>query len=260
MASPAPHSSPPTLSSFSHIVTTKLTNDNFLLWKVQISAYLRGQGLFGHVDGSLSSPPKYLTDSSTSQPKPNPDFTSWQRTDQLVLSVLFSSLSDSILGHVLSSTTAHSLWSSVVSMFDSHSHAKEFQIRFQLTNLSKGDQTISDYFGKVRSLVDSLATIGNTLPDKEIVTYLLNGLGPSYEAFITSVTARADPLSSHELFQLLLINESRVSHQNKSLVSSEHSVNLSVSEQRDHRGRGRQGRGRGRSNSWNNSRGRSNSS
>ncbi|KAF5472047.1 hypothetical protein F2P56_008795 [Juglans regia] len=138
-------------------------------------------------------------------------------------------------------------------MFTSHSQAKEFQIRFQLTNLSKGDQTILDYFGNVRSLVDSLTATGNIPPNKEVVTYLLNGLGLSYEAFITSVTTRVDSLSSNELYQLLLIHESRFSHQTRSSISSfEPSVNFSTFGNRDQHGRanfrgGRQGRGWGRS-------------
>lgn len=140
---------------------------------------------------------------------------------------------------------------SIESIFSPHSQAKEFQIRFQLTNLSKGDQTIADYFGKVRYLVDSLATTGNILSDKKIVTYLLNELGSSFEFFITLVTTRPKPLSFHENFQLVLTNESRMAHQNRSIISSlELSVNYSASGARDQRGRGssrgRQGRDRGK--------------
>lgn len=85
-------------------------------------------------------------------------------------------------------------------MFSSHSQAKEFQVMFQLTNLSRGEQTISKYFGKVRLLADSLAATGNVLSNKELMTYLLNGLGPFYESFIAFITTRAKPLTTHELY------------------------------------------------------------
>ncbi|KAF5443204.1 hypothetical protein F2P56_035783, partial [Juglans regia] len=164
-SSPQSHSS--ILSSFSHVVTTKLTDDNFLIWKVQITAYLRGQDLYCYVDGSLSCPSRYLDSGSDAPTKPNPDYHTWNKTDQLVLSILFSSLSNSVIGHVLSSTTSRQLWLNLTSMFTSHSQAKEFQVKFQLTNLSRGDQSITDYYGKVRSLADTLSSIGNPLPDKE---------------------------------------------------------------------------------------------
>lgn len=85
-------------------------------------------------------------------------------------------------------------------MFASHSQAKEFQIRFQLTNLSKGDQSISDYFRKVRFHVDSLAITGNILLDKDVATYLLNSLGSTFESFTTYVITQVESLNSHELF------------------------------------------------------------
>ncbi|KAF5451483.1 hypothetical protein F2P56_026589 [Juglans regia] len=155
------------------------------------------------------------------------------------MSVLFSSLSKSIVGHALSSTIARELLVSLTPMFASHSQAKVFRVRFQLTNLSRGDQTIFNYFENVRSLVDSLAATGNPLPDKEVVTYLLNGLGPSNESFITSVTTRAEPLSSQELYQLLLLHESRVSHYTRSAISAlEPSVIFSATGNRDQRGCG----------------------
>lgn len=169
----------------------------------------------------------------------------------MVLRTLFSSLSDSILGHVLSSKTAHQLWTSLSSMFSSQSHAKEFEVRFQLTNLSHRDQSISEYFGKVHLLADSLAATGSPLSDKDLVTYLLNGLGPSYEIFVTSITTRPTPVSFHELYQLLLIHESCLTHSTRPINSSlEPSVNYTAST-RDQRGRGtsrggRQGRSRGR--------------
>lgn len=50
------------------------------------------------------------------------------------------------------------------------------------------------YFGKVRLLANSLAATGSLLSDKELVTYLLYGLSPSYENFVTSITTRLDPL------------------------------------------------------------------
>lgn len=119
-------------------------------------------------------------------------------------------------------------------MFSSHSQAKEFQVCFQLTNLSRGEQTISDYFEKVCLRADSLAATGNALSNKELVSYLLNGLGPSYESFVTLVTTRAEPLTSLELYQLLLIYENRLSHNAKHATSSfELSANFSSTTNRD---------------------------
>ena len=43
-----------------HLVTIKLTCDNYLLWKAQIVLYLRGQHLFGFLNASQPAPPQTL--------------------------------------------------------------------------------------------------------------------------------------------------------------------------------------------------------
>ncbi|KAA8540924.1 hypothetical protein F0562_024938 [Nyssa sinensis] len=63
------------------LVTVKLTKDNYLLWKTQVAPYLRGQRLFGFVDGSNPPPPitipnpETATSSDTTAEIPNPKFT-----------------------------------------------------------------------------------------------------------------------------------------------------------------------------------------
>lgn len=86
--------------------------------------------------------------------------------------------------------------------------------------------SITDHFGKVRSLPDVLAATGNPLPNKEFITYILASLGLAYESFITLLIIRSDPLTSHELYQLLLIHENRISHFSE--IALEPSVNYSV--------------------------------
>lgn len=97
-------------------------------------------------------------------------------------------------------------------MFASHSQAKKFQVRFQLTNMLRGENFILEYFSKVRLLADTLATTENPFSDKEIVNYLLNGLRPLYESFVTSITTIVELVTTQELYHLLLIHESCIIH------------------------------------------------
>lgn len=79
----AESSTPPPIpvpSSFAHLVTLKLNSENYLLWKVQISTYLRGQDRYSYVDGTQPPPPKILFTEADSTPKINPAYQSWQRT------------------------------------------------------------------------------------------------------------------------------------------------------------------------------------
>lgn len=60
--------------SFSHLITVKLTHQNYLLWKAQFLPYLRSQQLMGFVDGTQRIPAKVITttmDAGATQ-APNP--------------------------------------------------------------------------------------------------------------------------------------------------------------------------------------------
>jgi hypothetical protein len=77
------NTSPHSFSPVHHPITIKLTRDNYLLWKAQIVPYLKGQNLFGFIDGTQTPPPQFLplTTTEPSQPHLNPDFHLWQSQD-----------------------------------------------------------------------------------------------------------------------------------------------------------------------------------
>jgi hypothetical protein len=49
--------------SLSHthlVISLKLTNTNYLYWRMQMKPYLLGQGVFSFVDGSISCPSPHI--------------------------------------------------------------------------------------------------------------------------------------------------------------------------------------------------------
>ena len=87
--------SPTTLTPIHHLITIKLTRENYLLWKAQIVPYLKGQHLYGYLDGSIAALPQSLTIEAGGdvQVIQNPDFGHWYLQDQMILSAIISSLS-----------------------------------------------------------------------------------------------------------------------------------------------------------------------
>ena len=51
----------PTVTPISNIVSLKLTQDNYSLWKTQLLHYFRGQDLYGYLDRTLILPLKLIT-------------------------------------------------------------------------------------------------------------------------------------------------------------------------------------------------------
>ncbi|KAA8517960.1 hypothetical protein F0562_015434 [Nyssa sinensis] len=141
------------------LVTMKLTKDNYLLWKTQVVPYLRGQRLFGFVDGSNPPPPitipnpETATSSDTTAEIPNPKFTTWYLQDQVVLSTLVSSLSEGILAQMVDTLAAIGQ-----SLLD-----QEFT-----AYLLGGLDTTYD------AIVTSISTCIDQIPTEEMFSHLLN--------------------------------------------------------------------------------------
>lgn len=106
-----------TLTSLPPLVTVKLSHKNYLLWHAQMSPCLRGQRLFGFVDGSSSPPDKFLPASTI----PNPEYSVWVQQDQMIFSALISSLTEPLIPQVVGCLTAREDWLSLESLFQSQS-------------------------------------------------------------------------------------------------------------------------------------------
>ena len=100
--------SPTSLTTIHHLITSKLSHDNYLLWKAQIVPYLKGQHLYGYLDGTTPTPPRIITVAANDaiQALRNPKFQHWHLQDQMILNAIISSLSEKILAYVVKLTTS----------------------------------------------------------------------------------------------------------------------------------------------------------
>ncbi|XP_012846718.1 PREDICTED: uncharacterized protein LOC105966675 [Erythranthe guttata] len=171
-------SSLPIFNPSSSINVTKLTRTNYPIWKAQILPYLKGQEVFGYVDGTIKAPPATLTVNGTSTP--NPEFTLWTKQDNLILSTINSSLTEEVLAQVYQSETSHAIWLALQTCFASQSRAKVVQVRSQLATSRKGHLSATDYFVQIKKIADQLSMAGQALTSDDIITYILAGLGPEF--------------------------------------------------------------------------------
>ena len=106
--------SPTSLTPVHHLITIKLTRDNYLLWKAQIVPYLRGQHLYGFLDGSTMAPQSTIAAATARVTTivPNLEFSSWHLQDQFILSALISSLYLKPCLLILSSVQLHMMFGS----------------------------------------------------------------------------------------------------------------------------------------------------
>lgn len=94
----------------------------------------------------------------------------------MILSVLLSTMTDSIITQVVGQSTSQALWEALEEMFKAKSQGCVMQIRVNLTTFKKGTLSIAYYFLKMKEFEDTLAAIEKSLIDSEVVSYILSGL------------------------------------------------------------------------------------
>jgi hypothetical protein len=79
-----------------------------------------------------------------------------------------------------------------------------------LATTQKGSSTTIEYFAKMKSLADEMASAGKKLDAEELTSYILAGLDAEYNPLVSSIAARVEPISVGELYSKLLAHENRL--------------------------------------------------
>ena len=82
--------------SFNHTLSVKLDENNFLPWRHQVYAAIKGHRLLKYLDPT-AVPPKYATTEDEAEDRISEDFLEWDIQDSLLVSWLLSSMTEKIL-------------------------------------------------------------------------------------------------------------------------------------------------------------------
>lgn len=152
--------------ALSQVISEKLDDRNFLIWKQQIVPILKGHRLHSYLV-SLTIPPKFLTESDRDAAQVNLIYSAWEQQDQLLLFWLQSTLSIPILARMIGCVHSWQLWEKLHTYFRARTKAKGIQLRIELCNTKKGTRSISEYLYCIKAIVDSLYSIGDAVSPHE---------------------------------------------------------------------------------------------
>ncbi|OVA00187.1 hypothetical protein BVC80_1677g4 [Macleaya cordata] len=222
--SPSPSSAlkPLQPTHINHLVSVKLDDQNYLLWRAQFLPLLRGYRPMGFVDGTHPCPPQTLENGT-----PNPAYTEWIEQDSILLGWLLSSLSDSVLAQVVDYETSREVWLSLIESLASKSEARQMQLHRDLQNIKKGDSSMKDYVLCAKALADQLATTGNKISLSNLKQFILQGLESSYDAIVTSLQTTMAHTSFEDFQSHLLSYEIRIQSQ-QDLLPTPPSLNVAA--------------------------------
>jgi len=211
MASPSSSSSSSstlsyTLPNYSQFPSLKLDEGNYMMWESLVVPILKSHDLLGIVDGSEPCPSQFTKDDE-GKDIPNPDYAVWTKKDQFLLSWINISLSETILPTVYGLQTSQQVWTNLAHQFASESKARVSQLKRQLQSLTQGSKSCAAYLRSAKAIADQLAAIQKPVSDEDLISFIISGLNPTFNTFVTvfTVTTR-DKSPSFADFQDEILN------------------------------------------------------
>uniref|UniRef100_A0A2N9H9Q7 CCHC-type domain-containing protein n=1 Tax=Fagus sylvatica TaxID=28930 RepID=A0A2N9H9Q7_FAGSY len=220
------------------------------------------------VDGTVPSPTRFLTNVEEALTTAvNLEFQLWNTRDQALLTLINSTLSPSILSMVVGHNFAQGVWKTLEHRFTSTSRANVLNLKVELHNLKKGNESISSYLQKVKNTRDKLIEVGTLIDNEELLHIILKGLPREYGLFCSTIRTRNELVTFEGIMVLLQTEEHFISEifdfgkdlhsmamfasaPNNRNSNSQSSFYLNISQSR---GRGRNNSQRGRGGRFNNS-------
>ncbi|KAL4592836.1 hypothetical protein LXL04_005842 [Taraxacum kok-saghyz] len=171
-------------------ITLDLDAMNYDAWRTLFQAFLISFGLRDHVTA----------------PPPDPKTPQWEKHDSLLTLWLYGTLAPSLLTTILKpGATACEVWNSLKDLFHDNKESRAIQLDLKLRTLDIGDMNITTYYQRIKSLADQLANIGQPVPERNLVMYMINGLGEHFSQ-VTSIIRHQRPLPSFsEVWSMLTI-------------------------------------------------------
>ena len=111
---------------------------------------------------------------------------------------------------VVFAATSRDAWATLDSSFSPQSLTRSSAIRNQLGEVKKNDLSVTAFFNKVKSLADTLSSIGKPLRDEEFTSFILNGLDEDYDSLVENINGRDTPMPPRDLYARLLNTEQRL--------------------------------------------------
>ena len=121
------------------------------------------------------------------------------------------SVKDHLVPQILEMTTARKMFKTLKKLFEHNSINVTLTLRNKLPDMKMTKtENIASYFTRITELHDKLRSSGDNLEEKELVMTTLNGLPPSWESFIQTISGRTKLPKFDKLWEDCTQEETRI--------------------------------------------------
>ena len=126
----------------------KVNNHNYDYWRMCVEAYLQGQDLWEIIGGTDTTAP--TNDNAKALRK-------WRIKARKDVFILRTTVQKEVLEHIRDADTPKKAWDTLATLFSKTNDARLQFLENELTSITQGTLTISQYFMKVKILCQEIS-------------------------------------------------------------------------------------------------------
>jgi histone deacetylase 1/2 len=134
-------------------------------------------------------PPVYLTDTDRETGSENPAYTAWEEQDSLLCTWILSTISATLLSRFVSLRQSWQVWEEVHNYCYTQMRTRSRQLRSELRSITKGSRSISEFIARIRTISESLMSIGDPVPHRGLIEVVLEALPEDFNPVVVSVNS-----------------------------------------------------------------------
>ncbi|XP_016743205.1 uncharacterized protein [Gossypium hirsutum] len=189
-------------------ISVLLDDNNYLLWRQQILFTVKTYKLQSFLD-SRTFPPTQHVSNKHGVLHENPEFVHFEQQDSALVSWLLSSVSQTVLPHLIGMNTSAQIWNALVNLYGSKTTSRLMFYRRALHSQRKGELYMKEFLMIIKGYCDSFDSCGEVISEHEHVTAILNSLSSEYESVITIITTSQVPYHVQGVTTMLLDAEAQ---------------------------------------------------
>jgi hypothetical protein len=148
--------------------------------------------------------------------------TKHKKNEKKAKRVVSDSVKDHLIPHISELQIGRQMYEALNILYESKDIIQNLTLRNQLRNMKMDNsESVISYLMRVSQIRDQLATIGDVISDKELVTKTLNGFPTFWIPFVQGVCARSKLPNFDKLWAGFTHKESRIVEQQKRLIVDE---------------------------------------
>lgn len=180
---------------------TKLTNENYETWKLEVEFLLVREGLWKYIVPGVK--PEEAANRANAA-----ELIAWDEGDQKARATIGMVLSRSQHGHIRATKTAKEVWKNLEKQHEKKSLTSKVHLLKRICDLKfqEGDD-IEDHLVEFESLFEKLANAGTKLDDDLQVILVFRSLPSSFDALTTTLENRSEDELTLALVKDKIINE-----------------------------------------------------